>query len=92
MLASKKILTVALAALTLATASIAASGSAQAGGWHHHHGGYGWGLGGLAAGLVIGSAIATRPVYVEPSVSCYRVPRVNRFGEVIGSRRVCEAD
>ena len=90
MFASKKILTVALTALTIGVGSLAATGSAQAGGWHHHHRGMGWGLGGLATGLVVGSMIASRPVvYAEPAVSCYRAARVNRFGEVIGTRRVC---
>jgi hypothetical protein len=34
---TKKILTVALAAVALTTASLASTGSAFAGGWHHHH-------------------------------------------------------
>ena len=85
---SKKILTAALVALTVAVGGIATSGSAEAKPWHHHHG-WGWGAGGLAAGLVIGSALASRPVYAEPVRRCTLVERVNRWGEVIGTRRVC---
>ncbi|MDK9697832.1 MAG: hypothetical protein OEL76_15740 [Siculibacillus sp.] len=89
---SKKILTAALVALTVATAGVASTGSAEAAPWHHRHhrhGGWGWGAGGLATGLIIGSAIASRPVYAEPVRRCTLVERVNRFGEVIGTRRVC---
>jgi hypothetical protein len=95
MFTSKKILTAALVALTVATASLASTGSAMAGPHHHRHGhGWGWGAGGLAAGLVLGSAIASRPaygepVYVERQRRCFRVERTNRWGEVIGTRRVC---
>ena len=95
MFTSKKILTAALVALTVAGAGIASTGSAQAGGWHHHHGGgWGWGAGGLAAGLVLGSALASNrsyaePVYVEQERRCFYVERVNRWNEVIGTRRVC---
>ena len=92
---SKKILTAALVALTVTTAGIASAGSAFAGPHHHRHG-WGWGAGGLAAGLVIGSALASRPayaeaetVYAEPVRRCTTVERVNRWGEVIGTRRVC---
>ena len=93
---SKKILTAALVALTVATAGVASTGSALAGPHHHHRHGWGWGAGGLAAGLVIGSALASRPpyaeaetVYPEPGRRCPPVERVNRGGEVIGPRRVC---
>ena len=91
MFASKKILTAALVALTLAGAGVASTGSAEARGWRHHHG---WGLGGLATGLVIGSALASRPAYAEPvyvesARRCFRVERTNRWGEVIGTRKVC---
>ena len=89
MTTSKKILTAALVALTVATAGVAGTGAAQAGPWHHHHGGWGWGAGGLATGLILGSALASRPVYAEPVRSCTLVERVNRFGEVVGTRRVC---
>ena len=95
MFASKKILTAALVALTLAGAGAASTGSAQAGGWHHHHGHRAaWGIGGLATGLVIGSALASRPAYaapvdVESARRCFWVERTNRWGEVIGTRKVC---
>lgn len=95
MFAAKKILTAALVAVTVATAGVASTAPAMAGPWHHrHHGGWGWGAGGLAAGLVIGSALASRPahaepVWVEPVRRCTRVERLNRWGEVIGTRRVC---
>lgn len=95
MFTAKKILTAALVAATVATASLATSAPAMAGPWkHHHHNGWGWGAGGLAAGLVIGSALASRPaygepVYVEPVRRCATVERLNRWGEVIGTRRVC---
>ena len=59
---------------------------------HHHHDGWGWGAGGLAAGLVIGSAIAassTARAYEEPVRRCMIVERVNRWGDVVGTRRVC---
>ena len=94
MFAPKKILTAALVAATLTVAGAASTAPAMAGPWHHHHHGWGWGAGGLAAGLVIGSAIASRPayaatVYDEPVRRCQIVERVNRWGEVIGTRRVC---
>jgi len=85
---SKKLLTAALVALTVAGAGVASTGTAQAGPWHHHHG-WGWGVGGFATGLVVGSALAARPVYAEPVRRCETVERVNRWGEVIGTRRVC---
>ena len=90
---AKKILTAALLAATLATAGAASTAPALAGP-HHHHGGWGWGVGGLATGLVIGSALASRPAYAEPVYAepvrrCQIVERVNRWGEVIGTRRVC---
>ena len=94
MFAPKKILTAAVVATTLVVAGAATTGSAMAGPWHHRHHGWGWGAGGLAAGLVIGSALASRPayaatVYEEPVRRCQIVERVNRWGEVIGTRRVC---
>ncbi len=90
---SKKILTAVLVALTVATSGVASIGTAEAAPWHHRHHhrghGWGWGAGGLATGLIIGSAIASQPAYAEPVRRCHRVERVNRFGEVIGTRRVC---
>ncbi len=97
MFQSKKILTAALVATTIAVAGVASVGTAQAfppphPHHHHHHGGpaWGWGVGGLATGLVIGSALAQRPVaYEEPVRRCMIVERVNRWGDVVGTRRVC---
>ena len=91
---AKKILTAALVAATLATTGAASTAPAFAGPHHHHHGGWGWGVGGLATGLVIGSALASRPayaapVYAEPVRRCEIVERVNRWGEVIGTRKIC---
>ena len=69
----KKILTAALAALTLGGAAIATATPADArpyGGWHggyghgwHGGGGAGWAIGAGLAGLVVGAALADRPHY-----------------------------
>lgn len=80
-----------LAALTLA--STLAVGSAEARPrWHR---GYGWGIGAgvvgaLAAGALV--AAASRPAYgyyYGPARRCDMVERVNRFGEIVGYRRIC---
>ncbi len=97
---TRKILTAALVALTLAGAAVGSTGSAQAGPWHGSHGGhgfhgghggrgFGWGVGGLATGLVIGSVLASRSTYAEPVRSCTYVERLNAYGEVIGTRKIC---
>jgi hypothetical protein len=64
--------TTAIAALTLASMTVLAASPADAR-WRHRHGGWGWGgaAAGLAAGAIIGSALAPRPYYgpdyvVEP--------------------------
>ncbi len=74
----KKILTAALAALTLGGAVAATATSADArpyGGWHggggYYHGGWhgggaGWALGAGLAGLAVGAAIAGGPHYYGP--------------------------
>ena len=61
----KSLLTVAAAAVLAAGSMSAASADYR---WHHHHGGDGWvaGAAGLAAGLIVGSAIANQPAYIEP--------------------------
>lgn len=72
----------ATAMLMLATA-----GSAEAGYRHY----YGWGVGGLAAGLALGAlAASTVPTYVEPV--CYEVRRKVRtpYGWRILRETVCE--
>jgi CubicO group peptidase (beta-lactamase class C family) len=89
----KKIATATLAALALASTLTATS--AEAGYWGRR--GYGWGVGAgvvgaLAAGAII--AGATRPAYggyyaYGPVRRCDMVERINRYGEVIGYRRVC---
>jgi hypothetical protein len=61
-------ITAGVMALTIAVGAVAASAtdaSAQRWGRHHHrHGGWGWGAGaGLAAGALIGGALASRPYY-----------------------------
>lgn len=81
----------ALTALTLGTTLTATS--AEAGYWGRR--GYGWGagagiVGALAAGAII--AGATRPAYggyYYGGRSCEMVERINRYGEVVGYRRVC---
>jgi len=60
------LLSAAAVALTVASLSPASADDR----WHHGHGwgGNGWGYGaaGLATGLIVGSAIASQPRYVEP--------------------------
>jgi hypothetical protein len=60
----RKILTALVAAATIGAAAMATSGTAQAQ-WRR-----GWGpgpfIGGLAAGAIIGGALAARPYYYSP--------------------------
>ncbi len=93
MFTAKSLTAAALVAATVATATVAGSTPVLAGPHHHHHG-WGWGVGGFATGLVIGSAMGSRPAYAEPLYAepvrrCEIVERVNRWGEVIGTRRIC---
>ncbi|MGL5448668.1 MAG: hypothetical protein ACRDBL_15280 [Rhabdaerophilum sp.] len=83
------------AAFAIAIAAIGSAAFASAAEARPRH--WGYGAAALAGGLVLGSVLAgsaarSAPVYVEedeaPS-NCYMVERVNRFGEVIGLRRVC---
>ncbi len=92
----KKIATATLAALTLAT-TLAAT-SAEAGPRYWGHRGYGYGAGaGIVGALAVGgllAAAASRPAYGGyyahgPVRSCEMVERINRYGEVVGYRRVC---
>lgn len=91
----KTIATGTLAALTLATTLVATSAEARPRYW-----GYGRGpaigagiVGALAAGALV--AAATRPAYAHgyygyaPVRRCDMVERINRYGEVVGYRRVC---
>ncbi|SFI46159.1 hypothetical protein SAMN05216304_102858 [Bosea sp. OK403] len=90
----KKTVTAALAVLTLSTAILAGAGSAQA--YPRHRG---WGVGaGIVGALAVGGLLAAsanrayaEPVYEEdaPVRRCEMVERVNRFGEVVGYRKVC---
>ena len=90
----KKIATATLAALTLA--STLAATSAEAGYWGRR--GYGWGAGaGIVGALAVGGLIAAsaaRPAYggyygYGPVRRCDMVERINRYGEIVGYRRVC---
>ncbi|WP_181832540.1 hypothetical protein [Bosea caraganae] len=92
----KKSMTAALAALTLGTAILASAGGAEA---RPRHRGMHWGVGaGVVGALAVGGLLAAsasnayaEPVYEDdaPIRRCDLVERVNRFGEVIGHRRVC---
>jgi|GEM_PF-782788 len=94
----RKTLTATLAAVTLATTLIASGAEARPRwgyGYGHGYGHRGWGVGAgvvgaLAAGAII--AGATRPAYGyydAPVRSCDMVERFDRWGNVIGYRRVC---
>jgi hypothetical protein len=63
MLGKSLLVSATAAALTLASLSAASADDR----WHHHDN-RGWALGaaGLATGLIVGSAIASQPRYVEP--------------------------
>lgn len=87
---SKKIVAAGLAALTLGGAMAISTNEASARGWRGgYHGGYyrgGWGGPALGLGaLAIGAGLAAS-AYSD----CYivRRPVVNRYGTVIGYRRV----
>lgn len=94
----RKTVTATLAALTLATTFIASGAEARPR-WGYGYGHRGWGVGAgvvgaLAAGAII--AGATRPAYgygygyaAAPVRSCDLVERFDRWGNVIGYRRVC---
>jgi hypothetical protein len=91
----KKTATAALAALTLSVTVLATAGSAEA--RPRFHRGHGIGLGVVGALAVGGLLAATAgpsyavPVYEDevPVRRCGMVERYNRFGDVIGYRRVC---
>jgi hypothetical protein len=88
----RKTVTATLAALTLATTFIASGAEARPRwGYGYGHGHRGWGIGAgvvgaIAAGAIIASA--TRPAYGSVR-SCDLVERFDRWGNVIGYRRVC---
>jgi len=87
--------TLAMAALTALTLGTTLSAtSAEAGYWGRR--GYGWGAGAGIVGAIAAGAIiagATRPAYGYSGYyggrSCEMVERINRYGEVVGYRRVC---
>jgi hypothetical protein len=88
---SKTTLTASIGALAIA-ASFAATATPAAAGWHGHHG-YGGGLAvGLLGAAIVGGAIAaSQPTYAAPvygGCELRRQPVYNRFGDVIGFRRV----
>jgi hypothetical protein len=99
---ARKTLTATLAALTLGATLFATADAASArpgirgGGFHggvvRHHGGWGRGAGiGLGIGaLALGAALAAPAYYGD----CYITRRavVNRFGDVVGYRRVRVCD
>jgi hypothetical protein len=91
----KKTATAALAALTLSTAILASAGGAEA--RSRFHRGHGIGLG-IVGALAVGGLLAASasnayaaPAYDDdvPVRRCDMVERVNRFGEVVGYRKVC---
>jgi hypothetical protein len=98
---SRKLVLPALAAAVLATGTFATMQQAEAFTLyprhrHHHHFWPGVGIA-AATGLAVGGLIAASrpaaaaPAYVSdgPVRRCGTVERVNRYGEVIGYRRVC---
>jgi hypothetical protein len=92
----RKTATATLAALTLATFVLATAGGAEA---RPRHRGPHWGVGaGIVGALAVGGLLAASasnayaaPAYDddEPVRRCDMVERVNRFGEVVGYRKVC---
>ena len=90
---STKRAALALAVLTLGSAALASGAEARP----RHWGGWGYGAAAVAGGLVLGSVLAgssarAEPVYIEDAPRrCFTVERFNRYGEVIGERRVCRS-
>ena len=87
----RKIFAASLAALTVAGTLIATAGSAEAAWRHRHHGWHGGAVaagvvGALALGAIAASAANAAPVYEDCGYE--RRPVYNRFGEIIGWRRV----
>ena len=80
----KRVLTAAVAALTIATTIAASTATADAKGfkwgwgWKKPYWGYG-----IAAGVLTAAAFGAY-------AACDRVPLYDRFGNYIGSRRVCD--
>jgi hypothetical protein len=85
-----KFAAVALAAVTLGSATFATTGAAEAKKW-------GWGPGvgiGLAAGALIGAGIASSayagPSYVYYGPRCHWVRQYDSWGYYAGKVRVCD--
>jgi hypothetical protein len=77
-----KTIAVALAAITLATTFTAVGGQAQA----HSYRGLGWGI---AAGVLVGAAVASNSYYYGYR-ECRYVERLDRWGNV-RTIKVCDA-
>lgn len=83
----------ALATLTAATATVSTTTTAEAG-WRPEHA-FAAGLAtGFVAPVIIGAAtrphyVADEEVIVRPRRSCYVEERYNRYGDYVGTRRVC---
>lgn len=104
----KKTVAAALTALTLGTAAFSTAAEAKPilkpfpmkpfkpfPGKPHHHGH--WGVGaGIIGGLALAGAIAASSAYAAeedaPVRRCYLVDRVNSWGDVVGTRRVCRLE
>lgn len=93
---SKKSIAATLAALTIGASVLATSGAEARPRYRGAAIGAGivgaLALGALAAGAASGPAYAYEPAYSygpEPVRRCHLEDRVNYYGEVIGTRRVC---
>lgn len=86
----KKIIASTLAAVAMAGALVATTGSAEAGWRNRHHGWHGGAvaagvIGALAIGAIAASAAAPAPVY---ACGVERRPVYNAWGDIVGWRRV----
>ncbi len=85
---SKKFAAVAVAALTLASATLASTNPADAKGKFGPAFGFG-----IAAGTLLGAAAVSSayggPVYVGPSYRCRWVQQFDRWGYYLGTAKVC---
>lgn len=81
----RKTIPAALAVATLALGVAASSTPAAAWGYYHP---WGWGVGGLAAGLALGAAAAATPYYDAPACYFSRQPVVDGYGNIVGYRRI----
>ncbi|MBL8573282.1 MAG: hypothetical protein JNM13_06360 [Hyphomicrobiaceae bacterium] len=84
-----------LAALTAFTATVSTSSTAEAG-WRPEHAFAAGVATGFIAPVIIGAAtrphyVAEEEVIVRPRRACYTEERYNRYGDYIGTRRVCRS-